>query len=359
MSETARPHPYRGMPAYRHWLRAGGIGSAAALDPVVAPGFTFTRDDRVAAAGSCFAQNVVRHLTRRGYNVVMTEPPPRVLPEHRRAEFGYGIFPTRSGNIYTALQLRQWLERAYGRFQPEERVWRRDGAFVDPFRPQVAEFHSEHELEVARERHLAAVREMVETMDVFVFTLGLTEAWVDARDGAVFPVAPGVAGGEYDPERHSLAVFTAGQTVKDLRQAFALIRRQNRRVRFVVTVSPVPLMATALDRHVLVSSMHSKAELLVAAHRAAEADPAVDYFPSYEIVTAPHTRGRYFGADCRQVTEAGVEHVMSVFLRHYAQVDEAPAPAARRPWRLPRWRRSERAILAEALCDEDLLAQAD
>lgn len=360
---AAPAHPYQGIAAYRHWMRAGGIGRGATLDPVVAPKFTFTRADGVATAGSCFAQNVTRHLAGRGFNVVVSEAVPRVVPLRERRGFGYGVYSTLSGNIYTARQLRQWLERAYGRFEPNLTVWRRGEALVDPFRPQVAGFACERELALAREAHLAAVRAMVREMSLFVFTLGLTEAWVDRQDGAVLPVAPGVAGGSYEPERHALVSFTADEVAADLVAALALIAEHNPAAKIVLTVSPVPLMATGLDRHVLVSTVHSKAELLVAAHRVAAADPRVDYFPSYEIVTAPHTRGAYFGRDCRSVTEAGVRHVMRVFLKHYAgeatepRQARLPLPQLARLPRLPRLPRRDR--LAEVLCDEEMLRRTD
>lgn len=40
------------------------------------------------------------------------------------------------------------------------------------------------------------------------------------------------------------------------------------------------------------------------------------YFPSYEIITEKHSRGGYFAQDLRSVTEAGVAHVMRLFLYH-------------------------------------------
>ena len=51
---------------------------------------------------------------------------------------------------------------------------------------------SVEELTEDRSRHLAAVRQMFETLDVFVFTLGLTESWEHVPDGAALPLAPGL-----------------------------------------------------------------------------------------------------------------------------------------------------------------------
>src|SRR5262249_12563665 len=147
-------------------------------------------------------------------------------------------------------QLRQLLERAYGLFEPMSRAWELDGdAVADPFRPQIQPggFISERELELDRIGHFQAIRTAIETMDVFVFTLGLTEAWYDRRDGAVFPLAPGVAAGLYDETIHGFHNFTVEETVQDLQASIDFIRARNPKVRIVVTVSPVPLNATAVD----------------------------------------------------------------------------------------------------------------
>ena len=64
-------------------------------------------------------------------------------------------------------------------------------------------------------------------MDVFVFTLGLTEAWIDRRDGAVFPLAPGVAAGRYDPDIHRFQNFGAAEVVEDLNRSVEAIRALN------------------------------------------------------------------------------------------------------------------------------------
>lgn len=346
-------HPYSDIADYRHWRRAPGVEDLSALDPVVAPKFMIRQEDRIASGGSCFAQHIMRHLVANGFNALVTERAPAIFTSELAEQFHYGIFSTRSGNLYTARQLNQLIARAYGEFSPKAVAWRRGEAFVDPFRPGIGEFCSENEVVLLREAHLRAVREMVETLDVFIFTLGLTEAWLD-EDGAVFPLAPGVAGGVYDQDRHRFRNFTVAETVADLGEAIAAIRSRNSGARFILTVSPVPLMATALDRHVLVSTTHSKAVLRAAAQDIADADPLVDYFPSFEIITAPQTRGAYYGPDARAVTEAGVRHVIRVFLKHYGGLADLETLAERSPAAT-----DADAALADqiinAICDEEML----
>jgi hypothetical protein len=321
----ARNHPYLGKPDYQFWKNEPAIENPAAFDPITRTSFKIARNDPVVTAGSCFAQHVARHLAQSGFNFLVTEKAHPIIPAEVAEQFNYGVFTARYGNIYTARQLKQLLQRAYGLFDPIESAWRMsDGHVVDPFRPQIQEggFVSEDELAADRIVHFQALRTALETMSVFVFTLGLTEAWIDVRDGAVFPLAPGVAGGNFDETRFVFQNFGVDGIAEDMQWSIDFIRQRNPGARFLVTVSPVPLNATAIDRHVFVSTTHSKAVLRVAADTICARNSLCDYFPSYEIITSPYARGRYFGPDCREVTESGVKHVMSAFLRHYGDISD-------------------------------------
>lgn len=360
-AKPVRPdHPYREIADYRHWFRAPGYADPAALDPVTGPKFTILPSQPVATAGSCFAQNVAKHLDRNGFNILLTEAAPSFLAPELHGAFQYGVYSTRCGNVYTTRQLRQLFERALGRASYGVGAWPLEGGVVDPFRPTVATFESEEEMLADRAQHEGKVREMMETLSVFVFTMGMTEAWTDAT-GAVFPIAPGVSGGVYDRSVHRLLAFRAAEVAEDMRAAIALLHEVNPTAKVVLTVSPQAIMATGIDRHVLVSSTNTKSILRVAAQEVADEDPRVDYFPSYEIVTAPQIRGRYFKEDARSVTDAGVEHVMRVFLKHYGDAAASPDPKAGKAAaaRSSAKHRAAMQSLNDALCDEDRLAKID
>ncbi|WP_197714467.1 GSCFA domain-containing protein [Altererythrobacter sp. B11] len=329
-----------------------------AFDPVVSPSFRITQRDEVVTAGSCFAQHVARFLAASGFNFLVTESLNPAFDPKVGAAFNYGLFSARYGNLYTARQLRQLLERAYGLFEPIVQAWEGpEGGVVDPFRPQLQPggFQSAEELALDRMVHLAAVREAFERMDVFVFTLGLTESWQDRRDGAVYPLAPGVAGGEFDPAIHAFHNFTVEETVADMQAAVEFIRTRNPKVRVILTVSPVPLNATAVNRHVFTSTTYSKAVLRVAAEEICQRNQGCDYFPSYEIITSPFVRGRYYASDCREIQPDGVKHVMSTFMRHYA---DAPGADCEPEELLPKSRQSgaeKVEKLLDILCDEEAI----
>ncbi|WP_169579895.1 GSCFA domain-containing protein [Rubritepida flocculans] len=322
---AAGTHPYAGLPEERFWRRAVQALPMAQVDPVVRAPFRITRHTAIATAGSCFAQHIGRVLAAEGCNYLVTEPAPPGLSRAEAHRAQYGIFSARYGNLYTTAQLLQLFERAYGRFLPQEPAWlRADGRVVDPFRPEVEPngYGTVEEMLTARAEHLAAVRRMFQECEVFVFTLGLTEGWRSRVDGAVFPLAPGVSGGHFDPERHEFVNFSMREVLMDLRRFKARLQAVNPRARMMITVSPVPLMATYEDRHVMVSTAASKAILRTVADEMVRADPSVWYFPSYEIITGSYNRGAYYEADARSVTEAGVAHVMRLFLAHVLSREE-------------------------------------
>ncbi|MCW2338513.1 hypothetical protein M2337_002746 [Sphingobium sp. B2D3A] len=290
------------------------------VDPVGEFRACISHNTKVATAGSCFAQHIARRLRGSGYNYYVTEPGHPILPEEIRARNNYGMFSARYGNIYTARQLLQLFQRAYGEFIPIEDVWREeDDVVLDPFRPTVQPggFVSELEMRLDRAQHFHAVRSMFEAMDVLVFTLGLTECWVSSADGAVFPICPGVSGGNFHPARHAFYNQTVEDVVSDMTEFLRLLARVNPSARVIITVSPVPLAATARpDQHVLTATTYSKSVLRVAADILATRFAHVTYFPSYEVITGAFSRGAYYAEDLRNVRETGVSHVMSLFMKH-------------------------------------------
>lgn len=355
-----RRHPYVGLPDAQFWKKEPGIKSPALFDPVSPAPFSISPTDAVVTAGSCFAQHVARYMTKSGFNHFIAEPAHQIFDEDIAARYNYGLFSARYGNIYTARQLKQLLLRAYGGFDPMVKSWPKgtEGRVVDPFRPQIQPngFLSEAELAADRAQHYAAIRKAVEKMSVFVFTLGLTECWVDTRDGAVYPLAPGVAGGAYDPDTVKFHNFDETETTEDLLFALNFIREKNPGVKFILTVSPVPLNATMEDRHVFVSTTWSKAVLRIAAENACRAVENCCYFPSFEIITSPHVRGAYFAEDCRAVLEAGVDHVMRLFFKHFAGVTK-PAPVRKEPAASAvREHMAAMEEIVDALCDEEAIS---
>jgi hypothetical protein len=249
---------------------------------------------------------MVPYLEAAGYEYVRTES---VIagPTDR---FGYGRYSATYGNIYTARQLSQLIERVIGRFKPKEDRWVFEDRIIDPFRPGLADAaETEEEYDLLTASHLRKVGEAVRVANVLFFTLGLTEAWISADDGAVFPVCPGTVAGDFDSSRHRFKNFSVAEVISDLETCIAGLRTINQSLRLVLTVSPVPLVATATGQHVLSASSYSKSVLRVACEHVANSCDDVVYFPSYELVVGPQALD-YFEEDRRNVSKKGVELVM-------------------------------------------------
>lgn len=301
------------MPARSFWSH--GVSKAFRPEDLVAPGTEFFRHaDTIMSAGSCFAANIVPYLEKSGFSYLRTERRPltvRVPPEN----LGYDSFSASYGNIYTARQLLQLLYRAIGSWHPIENVWEVEGEFIDPFRPGLRyRSRSRIEFDVLTQQHLRCVRRAFERATVFVFTLGLTEAWVSCVDGAVFPACPGTVAGEYKECRHAFHNMTVSEIVSDLNEFIREVRKLNPTLRIVLTVSPVPLVATATGAHVLHATTYSKSVLRVAAENVVHSNRNTLYFPAYEIVTGPQSPSNFFEADKRSVSTLAVDTVMHALL---------------------------------------------
>jgi hypothetical protein len=346
-------HPYEHAAPYRRWRTGVAELFAAKVDPIVSMPFVISHSDRIVTAGSCFAQHIARYLRQRGYHFLETETAHPILSPDLAAAYGYGVYSARYGNVYTARQMLQLLRRAYGRLQPVDDIWEEDGRFFDPFRPNIQPggYATRGEYEADRRQHFAAVRRALEELDYFLFTLGLTECWVSLPDGAVYPLCPGTVAGRFDPEHHGYLNQTVEDVSADMTAFIRELRQINPQAKIILSVSPVPLAATAEDRHVLVATTYSKAVLRVAAEVISQlAD--VCYFPAYEIITGAFSRGAYFASDLRSIREEGVQHVMDVFFRHICEDEGRVASVAPElaDGFLPQMRE-----LVDALCDESQL----
>ncbi|WP_347302279.1 GSCFA domain-containing protein [Croceibacterium sp. TMG7-5b_MA50] len=323
------------------------------MDPVTDVRFTIDRDARVATAGSCFAQHISRRISQSGYRYLVTEDGAD-LPAEERTAGGYGVFPARFGNIYTTVQLLQLFDEAFGKRDAPSEAWQRpDGRYVDSLRQQVEPrgFATPDCVTQDRARHLPQVRRMFEQADLFIFTLGLTEAWRSRTDGTVFSAAPGVVAGTFDPAKHEFVNFSVQESYAALREFLAKLREVNPAVKVVLTVSPVPLMATFSDRSVLVANSYSKSVLRVVAEMAVEEHDWVAYFPSYEIITGSFAGGLYYEADHREVNALGVAHAMRCFMRHYIAGGEDTVPVNDALF-------VDHQASQNVLCDEDVLDAA-
>ncbi|HEV7256954.1 MAG TPA: GSCFA domain-containing protein [Bosea sp. (in: a-proteobacteria)] len=175
----------------------------------------------------------------------------------------------------------------------------------------------DRETAFANRKRLTAATATINQARICFFTLGLTETWLDSETGLAMNAHPGPAWLARMPERFRFIDYGYDETLTDMLSIIDMIRTHcHPEMRFVVTVSPVPLGATFKDADVIVANSASKSVLRAVAEELYRRFDFVDYFPSYEIVlNSP--RALAFQEDQLHVARDMVAGVMSAFERSY------------------------------------------
>jgi hypothetical protein len=319
-----KTNPYHDLSLSAFWKSGVHDADPYSLDSIYGQKFAIAQETKIATAGSCFAQHIHRKLKERGFNVLDYELPPPGLHGGHHHFYGYSMYSARYGNIYSVRHLLQLIQEAAGERSPIDAVWQKNGMFFDALRPAIEPegLCSVEDVVAHRCHHLAKVIEVFVDLDLFIFTLGLTEMWVHQASGTVYPSAPGTVVGEYDASKYMFVNAEFTDIVSDFNLFLSLLRRlrNGRPFNVLLTVSPVPLTATASGKHVLVANSYSKSVLRAVAGHLAHHHPNVDYFPAYEIVTNPCLRSMSFASNLRSVTNQAVTNVMNHFFAIYPPV---------------------------------------
>lgn len=310
-------NPYSDLPKSAFWKTGVAQEDPYAIENIYKKKFNIPSTARIATAGSCFAQHITCHLKRNGYNVLDVEPPPPGLPENLHKKFGFSMYSARYGNIYTVRQLLQLAREVIGDWTPQSYIWERNGKYYDALRPAVEPegLNSPEEVVEHRAYHINRVKELFVSLDLLIFTLGLTEMWVHKQSGTVYPTAPGTLIGTYDNNIYAFMNAQFGDVIGDFNHFQGVLQkiRGGKPFKVLLTVSPVPLTATASGKHVLVSTIYSKAVLRSVAGQLSTNQDHIDYFPSFELATNPRMHSTGFAENLRSVKYETVELIMKHF----------------------------------------------
>ncbi|WGI23061.1 GSCFA domain-containing protein [Amylibacter sp. IMCC11727] len=119
--------------------------------------------------------------------------------------------------------------------------------------------------------------------------------------------------GSFDANVHVFKNYRYPEIVADFDHALVMMQGMNPDINVLLTVSPVPLTATASDDHVLAATTYSKSVLRSVAGDLAHGHDCVDYFPSYEVISGTPTKGMFYEQNLRSVAREGVDVVMGYF----------------------------------------------
>jgi hypothetical protein len=241
-------------------------------------------ETRITAFGSCFATNISDWLAKQRFSVLTREPGSRAYV----VRFGEGMV--------NSFVIRQQFEWAFEGKTPDGELWH-------GYRAEAFGYDEDVRL---------ATRAIFRKTDVFIITLGLSEVWYDEPTGGVFWRA--VPKQYHDPRRHRFRVSTVEENKESLRAIYALVRRHRPDARIILTLSPIPLVATFRPQSCITANSASKAILRAAVDevwRELAPQGLLHYWPSYEI--ALDLFGDRWQPDRRHVKRPIIDLVMTAF----------------------------------------------
>lgn len=270
----------------------------------------------IGSAGSCFAVEIAQNLLSREFNYLCLEksfdPETGTIMAETDPANPVVQFSCRWGILFNTPSFTQVVENAFGEKDIGNFLVQQfddPPILTDPYRERVI-FPSIDAYRIEREKHLANTRTVFENAEVFVVTLGLNEAWQYLPDGTYLSRNPRISHMRGMVAHRKLSVQ---ENIDYLQRFIDIVRHHNPRLKLIISVSPVPFLATgrADKYHVITANCHSKAVLRVAAEEIVERNRDVFYLPSYEVVT---TCSEFiWQKDQRHIHPAAVARVMALF----------------------------------------------
>lgn len=208
----------------------------------------FVKGDHILTIGSCFADHLRIHLKK-------------VNGE----DMDYIGVPSYVNNTFALRQFLQWV--ATGE------------------RPEGAHKYSAGAVDFEDSHERLKFKETFEKAKGLVLTLGLAEIWC-SKEGAVFWRGLPMAETKTHLEECSFRVSTVAENLANLEATMEYVRMLMPDATVVITLSPVPLTATFLDRPPMISDCVSKSILRVAIEEFFNVtqDANVYYWPAFEAV---------------------------------------------------------------------------
>jgi len=304
LGEVLSMNPYENLPETKFWSTSVTKKVKAKDQLEILGDFApFFYDKKIASVGSCFASEIGKRLYQQGLNFISYEVGNSVFDS-------FGL-----GNVYTSTQLLQWLEFTTGARKWSASMNQVNGnQYIDLTINSEYQCSDYEELLEVRAKLASNMLKVIQSSDLLIITLGLTESWV-SKNGEAFAMCPGTIKGNFDPKEHLFKNLTFNDVSSDLLGIKKIIETINPKTQIILTVSPVPLTATASDEHVLVATSKSKSTLRAAAGEFADRYENFHYLPSYELITHVHRADWRFDKNLRTVSTDGVDYVMGHIFR--------------------------------------------
>ncbi len=284
------------------------------FSPKIDPKFKFRREDKFYAIGSCFARGLEQSLVGRRITVESAAPEFAKLKALAKGSSGLGFI--NKYNTFSILNELRWALDPAAVFPVQSIAEVSEGIWSDPHtNPTLKLAGLEETLE--RRSLMQRVTKRIIQCRAVIITLGLVEVWRDLQADVHINCTPIPSLFKTQPDRYEFHLSSFAQNWANLEAIHALLSRwAHPGLHVVITVSPVPLMATFSPMDVVVANTYAKSLLRAVAQEWAQAHDNVDYFPSYEIVQNSD-RAAVWERDLRHVKGAGVQHIMELFMESY------------------------------------------
>jgi len=237
---------------------------------------------RFFTMGSCFARNISRALTQQGYTSHHLE-----IVEHINTTFANRAFI-------------EWMSGAQA--STSSALATRFAELVPPgWDPQ-------------------STLDKIKHSDVFILTLGVAPAFFDRVTGEYILPRPSQLSSRVLAEKYIYKTTSVQDNVDNVLQLIGFIRSIAPAIRIVITVSPVPLMASFEFESCVQADCISKSTMRLVAHEVVQnsALQNIYYWPSFEVFRwAGSNASNYFGADdgsSVHVSEDKVSQTIKAFI---------------------------------------------
>lgn len=250
----------------------------------------FAHDASIGTMGSCFAMRIREWMKT----------------QNKKAETIF--IPEGLNNSFAVKQYIEWVltgDRSYDAY-----------AYDQNDKQGIFKWESKEEQADTREKFLS--------FDGYIITYGLSEVWRDKESKGVF--WRGVPEDIFDSTKHECVSSTVKENIKNIKETIKLLQEHGPGKPIIITLSPVPLNATYLNRSCIVSDCVSKSILRVAIDESIKNLHDVYYWPSFEFVKwlPAHSGEKTFGGqgelktlDSRHVSEWAVDKIIENFSNYF------------------------------------------
>jgi len=219
-----------------------------------------SKQTRFFTMGSCFARNLAGSLIRSGYPAIHME-----ISEYINTTFANRVFV-------------DWLS---------------DAAIDEAIRERIAELLPKG---WSKENMLKIIAES----NVFILTLGVAPAFFDRTTGEFVLPRPSALNSRVLAEKYQFRTTSVQENVDNVLYLLNFVRKIAPEIKIVVTVSPVPLLASFEHESAVQADCLSKSTMRLVAHEVVNNSNLTNilYWPSFEIFRwAGSNASNFYAAD--------------------------------------------------------------